>query len=439
MSLTRIALLASVAFASVLPVAAEAQIFRPRVANALGQNAAVINEIPRCTQNLGTITIAETQNTMFRQMELGHSTEMLRYMIRESGCFRLIERGASMSVVERERGLGAAGRIRTADFVLVAELSNHIEVANSDRGSSLLGTLTSIGARTAMAAMTAGTSEVAGMVSRGVDLLGSGDDDKREPTLDQRTLAAIEDLAKDIRKGDQDAQMTFSLTSVPLAEVVSNNRATAHRRDIRSLRIRNNQFGGRVGSGYENTETGQIIALAMVRGYADMVTSLGGMSNSTPDVVLANREALAENERLSRLEEERAERSARAERDSQRARIQREEEERIAEETRIREEIRREERARIEREMAEEARAAASSTPSRSDMASAGKPTASTQPLSIARRVVLRANPSGEAMKALNAGDRVETTGRKQDGWIEVEIEDGTKGWIQEDRATAAR
>lgn len=458
MSHKPIALLASAALASALPASAEAQIFRGRAT--ASSNAAVINEIPRCTQNLGTVTIAETQNTMFRQMELGHSTEMLRYMIRESGCFRLIERGAGMSVVERERGLGAAGRIRTADFVLVAELSNHIEVANSDRGSSLLGTLTSVGARAAVAAMTAGTSEVAGLVSRGVDLLGSGgDDDKPEPSLDQRTLTAIEDLAKDIRKGDQDAQMTFSLSSVPLAEVVSNNRAIANRRDVRTLRIRDNQFGGRVGSGYENTETGQIIALAMVRGYADMVTSLGGMDSRTPEVVIANREALEQAESGRRDEENRAERAALAERDAQRARIQREEEARIAEENRIREEIRREERARIAREMASEAQSepvaesapvrvareeaaspapAATTTPSRSAFAAAAAQTAPAQTLRIARMVVLRSNPSGEPMKALNAGDLVETTGRKQDSWIEVEIEDGTKGWIQEDRATSA-
>ncbi len=430
--------------------------FRGRANNT---SAAVINDIPRCTQNLGTITIAETQNTMFRQMELGHSTEMLRYMIRESGCFRLIERGAGMSVVERERGLGAAGRIRTADFVLVAELSNHIEVANTDRGSSLLGTLTSVGARAAMAAMTAGTSEVAGLVSRGVDLLGSGDDDKPEPSLDQRTLSAIEDLAKDIRKGDQDAQMTFSLTSVPLAEVVSNNRAVASRRDIRSLRIRDNQFGGRVGSGYETTETGQIIALAMVRAYADMVTSLGGTGSATPEVVLANREALEAIEGANRRETERAERAAQSDRDAQRARIQREEEDRIAQEERIREDIRREERARIAREMAQEARLAeepaparptrmaavataiadrveeaAPAAPRRSDFAAAVAQTEPSQTLTVSRMAVLRSAPSGEPLKALNAGDIVETTGRKQDNWIEVLAEDGTKGWVQQDR-----
>lgn len=341
----RLALMAATAFAISLPSTSEAQIFNRR---AKAENANVTNEIPRCTQSLGTVTISETQNTMFRQMELSHSTEMLRYLIRESGCFRLIERGAGMALVERERNLGAAGRIRTADFVLVAELANHIEADNADRGSSLLGTLTSVGTRAAVAAMSASGSDMSGManmVSRGADLLNSDNGNRPEPTLNQRTLRAIEDLAKDIRKGDQDAQMVFSLTSVPLAETVSYNRSAASRKDMRDLKIRDNHFNGRVGGGFESEDTGKIIALAMVRAYADMVISLGGTGSTTPDVVIANREALEASEADRRDEEARAERAENAERD-------RAEQTRRAEENRLREEIRREERARLEAERA---------------------------------------------------------------------------------------
>lgn len=413
----RLALLATAAFAVSFPASSEAQIFARRGNTAASNN--VVNEIPRCTQNLGTVTIAETQNTMFRQMELSHSTEMLRHMIRESGCFRLIERGAGMELVERERGLGAAGRIRTADFVLVAELSNHIEVDNADRGSSLLGTLTSVGARAAVAAMTAGGSEMVGMVSRGAELLSSGDNNKPEPTLNQRTLHAIEDLAKDIRKGDQDAEITFSLTSVPLAETVSNNRSRAGKRDLRDLRIRDNHFGGRVGGGFESEDTGKIIALAMVRGYADMVTSLGGMGSSTPEVVTANREALAASDSNRRQEEARAERSERAERD-------RAEQSRRAEENRIRDEIRREERARIAAEMeAEEAEIRPVRNTAVADTSAAR---------TIKRTTVMRDGPSGQALAPLPEGTDVKTTGRTRDGWSEVETEDGVRGWVQTDR-----
>src|SRR5690606_20308094 len=55
---------------------------------------------------------------------------------------------------------------------------------------------------------------------------------------------------------------------------------------------RDNHFGGRVGAGYERQDEGKVIALALVRGYADLVTSLGGTGDQTPKVTLANREAV---------------------------------------------------------------------------------------------------------------------------------------------------
>lgn len=348
MSLSRIALISAAALASIIPASADAQMFGRRANTAA---ATVVNEIPRCTQSLGTVTIEETQNTMFRQMELGHSTEVLRYMIRESGCFQLIERGAGMSLVERERSLGAAGRIRTADFVLAAELNNHIEVDNSDRGSSLLGTLTSVGARAVAASMSGENPAVANLVTRGAGMLNSTNDNKTEAPLNQRTLRAIEDLAKDIKKGDQDAQLVFSLTSVPLAETVSYNRSQANRKDVRSLRIRDNHYEGRIGSGFESEDVGKIITLAMVRGFADMVIDLGGTGNEIPAVVVANREAIEAANAQIRREEERAERAERAELELQAARVQRAEQARQDEADRIRAEIRAEERARIQREM----------------------------------------------------------------------------------------
>src|SRR5690606_18767412 len=62
---------------------AEAQIFNRR-SNA--ETAQVVNEAPRCTQNLGTVAIAETQGVLFEQMGLGEPTELLRTVIRDSGC-----------------------------------------------------------------------------------------------------------------------------------------------------------------------------------------------------------------------------------------------------------------------------------------------------------------------------------------------------------------
>jgi len=157
--------------------------------------------------------------------------------------------------------------------------------------------------------------------------------------LNANTVERIRDLKKDIGRGKEDAQIVFSLASVPLAETVGSTRAVANKDDLRGLRIRDNHFGGRVGAGYERQDEGKVIALALVRGYADLVTSLGGTGDQTPKVTLANREAV---------------RAAAAERDAEAARkaeAERREQERLdrareEERRRLREEIRQEEEAR---------------------------------------------------------------------------------------------
>lgn len=349
---------------------AEAQLFGRRDTNA---TVNVINETPRCTQNLGTVTIADTQGALFNQMGLGAPSELLRYLVRESGCFTLIERGPGMDVVERERGLGGAGRIRTADFVLVAELANSIDADSRDTRGGLLGSLASNGGRlllqAGVAAITQGEGAEMGagmaqMLNMGANAAG----DQLNAALSNRTVNSIKALKKDIAKGKEDAQVVFSLSSVPLAETVGYTRAVANKDDWRRLRIRDNHFGGRVGAGYESEDEGKTLALAFVRGYADLVTSLGGTGSSTPEVTLANREAV---------------------------------------------------RAQAAAQDAEASRQAA-------------RPAASS--LILVRAAVLRSAPGGDAVRAMAAEEAVFPTGKKDGDWIEVLDVADNVGWLQRDR-----
>ncbi|MFW8695293.1 hypothetical protein, partial [Mesorhizobium japonicum] len=59
---------AAVALTFTFTTAADAQILGRRNNN---EPATVINETPRCTQNLGTVAIAETQGVLFSQMGMG--------------------------------------------------------------------------------------------------------------------------------------------------------------------------------------------------------------------------------------------------------------------------------------------------------------------------------------------------------------------------------
>ncbi|MBD3832428.1 MAG: SH3 domain-containing protein [Brevundimonas sp.] len=372
-------LTAVAALTVMLTTPAEAQIFGRRSNSA---DASVINETPRCTQNLGTVTIADTQSALFSQLGVGAPSELLRYLVRESGCFTLIERGPGMDVVERERGLGAAGRIRTADFVLVAELANPIEADSGDSGRGLLGSLASSGGRlllqAGVAAVTQGQGAdmgagMAQMLSAGANVAGN----QLDQALSNRTVDAIKDLKKDLAKGKEDAQVVFSLSSVPLAETVGYTRAVANKDDWRRLRIRDNHFGGRVGAGYETEDEGKTLALAFVRGYADLVTSLGGTGSTVPEVTLANREAL-----------------------------------------------------RVEA-AAQEAKSA---RPARGgqEQRSAARPPATRY--TLARASVLRSAPDGDVVRTMAAEDTVFPTGAQDGDWVEVLDADDNVGWLERDR-----
>lgn len=228
MSHRRLGLLAAASLVCLLPTTADAQFFGRGKAT---ESTSVINEVPRCTQNFGTLAIADTQSQMFSQLGLGSPTEVLRHLIRESGCFRLIERGPGMDVVERERSLGAAGRIRTADFVLVAELGNTVDAATEDRSSGLMGTLMSSGARMALTAGMAALTQGEGGAELGQgmsQLLGMGANvatNQLTQSLNRRTVDSLKELEKDLSKGKEDAQVVMSLSSVPLAETVGYTRA----------------------------------------------------------------------------------------------------------------------------------------------------------------------------------------------------------------------
>lgn len=432
-----LALIVTTALIAASAVPAEAQIRFGRKGK--NEAAPVINDIPRCSQNLGTVAIAETQGALFSQMGMGAPTELMRTVIRESGCFTLIERGPGMDLVERERSLGGSARVRTADFVLVAELANPIDTTDNDRGSGLLGSLAAVGGRALLTAGVAaatggdlgggfggmgGLGALGGLGEAGVSPLQmqalnaavsmaggalsgqGGQQAQAAPDLNANTVERIRDLKKDIGRGKEDAQVAFSLASVPLAETVGNTRAVANKDDLRSLRIRDNHFGGRVGAGYENQDEGKIIALAMVRGYADLVTGLGGMGAEIPEVTRANREAIA-------AETAGREADVRRQAAEERRLIEREEREREAERRRIREEIRREEEGR--RRVAE-------------------RPSMSSR--SLALPTILRTAPEGETIRPLAARDVVFPTGKERGDWVEVLDGDDNIGWVQNERLT---
>jgi hypothetical protein len=112
--------------------------------------------IERCTNNLGTLAIAEPQSHMISELsryKLGSPSTMLRMIAQESGCFTVVERGAAMQNIQQERALAGggmmqqgsnmgAGQLQAADFVMTPA----VQFADSTGGmagavGSLLGRL----------------------------------------------------------------------------------------------------------------------------------------------------------------------------------------------------------------------------------------------------------------------------------------------------------
>lgn len=255
MARSRLVLCAAVAgvtaLAGALPVEAQ-----NRRSGAQRTQDDMMASIPTCARNLGTVAIADGQADVFRELQLSPPQSLLRAVIQRSGCFTLLDRGAGMSLAQRERDLAAGGdlqrgsnvgggQIRAADYVLVGEVASQ----NSNSGGNAL-------------------AGIAG------GLLG-------------RRNAALGAVVGGISTRRSEANTVLSLTDVRTSETVMVTEGYASRNDISwsagGAAAGGSGFGGAVGGGYENTEIGRMVAQAFISAYADMVTQMGGMSADAGD------------------------------------------------------------------------------------------------------------------------------------------------------------
>lgn len=273
------------AVAAVVAVAgpAEAQIFGAGRSSAQRAQDRQIANVPRCERPLGTLTIADGDPASYDALQLQPPQTLLRLVVQQSGCFTLVDRGsAAMTAIERERQLAMAGalqegsnigmgQMRAADYILLAEVasvnanvsgggvSGHARSNDGPsapergdrRGGGLLGGLAG-GLTGGLAGPVPGGSML-GLGGRGGGgVSGSGH-------LNTQT---------------GEANTVLSVISVRTAETLATAQGYAARRDVDwSLGV-GTAFGGAVGGGYENTETGRIVAQAFINAYADLVREL---------------------------------------------------------------------------------------------------------------------------------------------------------------------
>jgi curli biogenesis system outer membrane secretion channel CsgG len=226
-------------------VAGEPHQAKPSNAEKLQRQA--MSDVPHCTRNLGTISIANGDDPSgWTQFSLAPPSKLLKVIVARSGCFRLVDRGTGLNAAERERDIGyglghqrgsnvGMGQIKAADYVLVAE----VQAANRNSQGSGAG------------------AAVGGLFGGGFGSLIGG-----------------------IHSRKMEANTVLSVTNVRTTETIATTEGYAAKNDI-SFGGGGGFFagigGGAIGGGYDNTDIGRIVTLSFIDAYTKLVDQLGGM------------------------------------------------------------------------------------------------------------------------------------------------------------------
>ena len=222
---------------------------KPKASSGQKEQVAAVNDVPKCTRKLGTLSIADGDDPYgWTQHSLGPPAKLLRVLVQRSGCFNLVDRGTGLNAAQLERNIGGnlglqrksnvgQGQIKAADYVLVAE----IQGANNN---------------------VSGGGAVAGLGG----LLGG---------------RVVGGLLGGIRTKKLEANTVLSLTNVRTTETIAVEDGYAIKKDTSfgvGGFLGGGGFGGGGGGGYESTDIGRVVTLSFIQAYAKMVNSLGLVS-----------------------------------------------------------------------------------------------------------------------------------------------------------------
>lgn len=203
-------------------------------------------ELPICDHSLGSVAIVDGEGQGWTHYNLGAPSVLLKAFVGKSKCFKLVDRGAGMSALERERALAGGGQlqkgsnmgggqVKAADYVLIADIAN----TDSNAGGSAVG-------------------GVAGAVIGG--RLGG--------------------VLGGVRSKRVEAQTVLTLMNVRTSEIEATAEGSASKKDIGFAVGAGYGFGGAVGGGYEDTEIGKVVTFAFLDAYRQIVGELGGLPDS---------------------------------------------------------------------------------------------------------------------------------------------------------------
>jgi curli biogenesis system outer membrane secretion channel CsgG len=239
-----IAALAATALTAATPAAAQSN---GRRAQERGQA-----QIPHCVRPLGALSVIEPDQNWWGQHGLESPTSIIRLFVARSGCFTLVDRGRGLRSRNLERELAeqgelqpgsniGRGQVRAADYIMVPDL---VTANGNGSGVNVGGILGAFGNR---------------LGGRGLGaVLGGLSVERRE------------------------ANVMLTLVNSRTTEQERLTEGYARRSDLSlgggfGAGFLGGGFGAFGAGGYERTEMGQVVVLAYLDAYIDMVRQLGGL------------------------------------------------------------------------------------------------------------------------------------------------------------------
>lgn len=248
--MSRLAIGIAVAALAFGGTSAQAQIKSKHSESAEQTRAQKVAELPTCPRPLGTIALSEPENQWWGGLGLGSPEALIRVYVQRSRCFRLVNRSQrGMAAMERERSLAASGEMRRggtigkgqmveADFTAIPD----IVTSNSNKGGLGIGGLFG-------AIVPGGAGALLGGINvkkRSANVVINVVNNKSS----EEFVAEGQSKKTDLGWGGGGGIFAGGI------------------------------LGAGGATGYDNTEIGQVIALAYLDAYTKLVNDLGGMQEA---------------------------------------------------------------------------------------------------------------------------------------------------------------
>jgi len=224
-----------------------ASAFAAHAETAQQQRAKEEATIPKCAKKYGTLAVIEPEKNWWTEVGLGSPAALIKVYVNQSACFTLLDRGKGMAAAQAERALAGSGELRggsnlgkgqvkAADYVLVPDLVSKNNNAGGNHIGGMLGGLLPHGA---------------GAILGGISL--------------KKKTADVVLTVTDVRSSEQLVMSEGHSTKTDLGWGAGGGFFAG------------GAFAAGGATGYSDTEVGQVVSLAYLAAYKDMIEKFAAL------------------------------------------------------------------------------------------------------------------------------------------------------------------